>query len=57
MEFSGKAAVIVGGASGMAKAMAEMLVREAARVSILDFPCPFSFRVRPHLVALPFIQS
>jgi len=36
MEISGKAAVIVGGASGMAKATAEMLVREGARVAILD---------------------
>jgi NAD(P)-dependent dehydrogenase (short-subunit alcohol dehydrogenase family) len=38
MEISGKAAVIVGGASGMAKATAEMLVREGAQVSILDLP-------------------
>ena len=38
MEISGKAAVVVGGASGMAKATAEMLVREGARVSILDLP-------------------
>jgi len=36
MEISGKAAVVVGGASGMAKATAEMLVREGAQVSILD---------------------
>jgi NAD(P)-dependent dehydrogenase (short-subunit alcohol dehydrogenase family) len=38
MEISGKAAVVVGGASGMAKATAEMLVREGAQVSILDLP-------------------
>jgi NAD(P)-dependent dehydrogenase (short-subunit alcohol dehydrogenase family) len=38
MKISGKTAVIVGGASGMAKATAEMLVREGARVSILDLP-------------------
>jgi NAD(P)-dependent dehydrogenase (short-subunit alcohol dehydrogenase family) len=38
VEISGKAAVVVGGASGMAKATAEMLVREGARVSILDLP-------------------
>ena len=38
MEISGRAAVVVGGASGMAKATAEMLVREGARVSILDLP-------------------
>jgi NAD(P)-dependent dehydrogenase (short-subunit alcohol dehydrogenase family) len=36
MEIAGRAAVVVGGASGMAKATAEMLVREGARVSILD---------------------
>ena len=36
MQISGKAALVVGGASGMAKATAEMLVREGARVSILD---------------------
>jgi len=38
MDISGKAAVVVGGASGMAKATAEMLVREGAQVSILDLP-------------------
>ena len=38
MKISGRAAVVVGGASGMAKATAEMLVREGAQVSILDLP-------------------
>jgi len=38
MEIRGRAAVVVGGASGMAKATAEMLVREGAQVSILDLP-------------------
>ena len=38
MEISGKAAVVVGGASGMAKATAEILIREGAQVSILDLP-------------------
>ena len=38
MKISGKAAVVVGGASGMARATAEMLVREGARVAILDLP-------------------
>lgn len=38
MEISGRAAVVVGGASGMAKATAGMLVREGARVAILDLP-------------------
>ena len=38
MDISGKRAVVVGGASGMAKATAEMLVREGASVAILDLP-------------------
>jgi NAD(P)-dependent dehydrogenase (short-subunit alcohol dehydrogenase family) len=38
MQISGRAGVVVGGASGMAKATAEMLVREGARVAILDLP-------------------
>ena len=38
MDISGKAALVVGGASGMARATAEMLVREGARVAILDLP-------------------
>jgi NAD(P)-dependent dehydrogenase (short-subunit alcohol dehydrogenase family) len=38
MQISGRAAVVVGGASGMAKATAEMLAREGAQVSILDLP-------------------
>jgi NAD(P)-dependent dehydrogenase (short-subunit alcohol dehydrogenase family) len=38
MRISGRAAVLVGGASGMAKATAEMLVREGAQVAILDLP-------------------
>src|SRR5512138_875530 len=38
MQIAGNAAVVVGGASGMAKATAEMLVREGARVAILDLP-------------------
>lgn len=38
MEISGKKAVIVGGASGMAKASAEMLRERGADVAILDLP-------------------
>ena len=38
MKISGKSAMVVGGASGMARATAEMLVREGARVAILDRP-------------------
>ena len=38
MEIAGRTAVVVGGASGMAKATAEMLVRNGAQVSILDLP-------------------
>ena len=38
MEIKGKKAVIVGGASGMAKASAELLVQKGAEVAILDLP-------------------
>ncbi|MGH9026492.1 MAG: SDR family NAD(P)-dependent oxidoreductase [Acidimicrobiia bacterium] len=38
MEIKGKAAVIVGGASGMARASAEMLRERGATVAILDLP-------------------
>ncbi len=38
MEISGRSAVVVGGASGMAKATAEMLAREGAKLAILDLP-------------------
>ncbi len=38
MEISGKKAVIVGGASGMARASAEMLRERGAEVAILDLP-------------------
>jgi NAD(P)-dependent dehydrogenase (short-subunit alcohol dehydrogenase family) len=38
MKISGKTAMVIGGASGMARATAEMLVREGARVAILDRP-------------------
>jgi len=36
MKISGSNAMVVGGASGMARATAEMLVREGARVALLD---------------------
>ena len=38
MEIKGKKAVIVGGASGMARASAEMLSERGASVAILDLP-------------------
>jgi NAD(P)-dependent dehydrogenase (short-subunit alcohol dehydrogenase family) len=38
MQIKDKAALIVGGASGMARATAELLVREGARVALLDLP-------------------
>jgi NAD(P)-dependent dehydrogenase (short-subunit alcohol dehydrogenase family) len=38
MEIKGKKAVIVGGASGMAKASAEMLRQKGADIAILDLP-------------------
>src|ERR1700752_4627650 len=36
MKIGGARAMVVGGASGMARATAEMLVRDGARVAILD---------------------
>lgn len=38
MKISGKKAMVIGGASGMARATVEMLVREGAQVAILDLP-------------------
>ncbi|MET0158960.1 MAG: SDR family NAD(P)-dependent oxidoreductase, partial [Acidimicrobiales bacterium] len=38
MEIEGKGAVIVGGASGMARASAEQLHAKGARIAILDLP-------------------
>ena len=38
MEIRGKSALVVGGASGMARATAELLVGEGARVALLDLP-------------------
>jgi len=38
MKINGARAIVVGGASGMARATAAMLVREGARVAILDRP-------------------
>ncbi|MDZ7674818.1 MAG: SDR family oxidoreductase [Acidimicrobiales bacterium] len=38
MEINGKYAVVVGGASGMAKAAAERLVAAGAKVAIMDLP-------------------
>ena len=38
MQIQGKAAMVVGGASGMARATAEMLREAGADVAILDLP-------------------
>jgi NAD(P)-dependent dehydrogenase (short-subunit alcohol dehydrogenase family) len=38
MEITGRGAVVVGGASGMARATAELLTERGARVAILDLP-------------------
>lgn len=38
MEIKGKKAVVVGGASGMARASAEMLAERGAQVAIIDLP-------------------
>jgi NAD(P)-dependent dehydrogenase (short-subunit alcohol dehydrogenase family) len=49
MEISGKKAVIVGGASGMAKASAEMLKAKGASIAILDLPTSAGAEVAAHL--------
>src|SRR5690606_16152210 len=38
MEIEGKSAMVVGGASGMARATAELLAARGAKVAILDRP-------------------
>jgi len=38
MQLAGRKALLVGGASGMARATAELLLREGAQVAILDLP-------------------
>ena len=38
MKIEGKRAIVVGGASGMAHATAELLVAGGARVALLDLP-------------------
>ena len=38
MEIEGKSAIVVGGASGMARATAELLHRRGASVAIVDLP-------------------
>jgi NAD(P)-dependent dehydrogenase (short-subunit alcohol dehydrogenase family) len=38
MQLAGRKALVVGGASGMARATAELLLREGAQVAILDLP-------------------
>ena len=38
MEIPGRKAIVVGGASGMARATAEMFVAKGGRVAILDRP-------------------
>ena len=38
MELNGKRAIVVGGASGMALASVELLIRNGVKVAILDLP-------------------
>ena len=38
MQVDGSVAVVVGGASGMARATAEELARAGARIAVLDLP-------------------
>ena len=49
MEIQGKVAAIVGGASGMAKATAEMLVQRGGRVAICDLPTSAGAQVAQEL--------
>jgi NAD(P)-dependent dehydrogenase (short-subunit alcohol dehydrogenase family) len=49
MEIKGKKAVVVGGASGMARASAEMLAERGASVAILDLPSSAGAEVASNL--------
>jgi NAD(P)-dependent dehydrogenase (short-subunit alcohol dehydrogenase family) len=49
MEIAGKKAVIVGGASGMARASAELLHERGATVAILDLPASAGTEVAKEL--------
>ncbi len=49
MEIQGKVAAIVGGASGMAKATAEMLVQRGGKVAICDLPTSAGAQVAQEL--------
>ncbi|HZP29236.1 MAG TPA: SDR family NAD(P)-dependent oxidoreductase, partial [Acidimicrobiia bacterium] len=49
MEISGKKAMVVGGASGMAKATAEDLVARGASVAIVDLPASAGAEVAKEL--------
>ncbi len=54
MEIQGKKAVIIGGASGMAKASAELLKARGAEVAILDLPTSAGAEVAEELGAVGF---
>ena len=54
MEIKGKKAIIVGGASGMAKASAELLKEKGADVAILDLPTSAGAEVAKALGAAGF---
>lgn len=49
MEIQGKVAAIVGGASGMAKATAELLVQQGGKVAICDLPTSAGAKVAEEL--------
>lgn len=51
MEIQGKVAAVVGGASGMAKATAEMLVQRGGKVAICDLPTSAGAQVAGELGA------
>jgi NAD(P)-dependent dehydrogenase (short-subunit alcohol dehydrogenase family) len=54
VEIQGKKAIIVGGASGMARASAELLTARGAQVAILDLPTSAGAEVAKELDAVGF---
>ena len=54
MEIAGKKAIIVGGASGMAKASAELLKARGAEIAILDLPTSAGEEVNKELGGVGF---
>ena len=57
MEIAGKKAIIVGGASGMAKASAELLKAKGAEIAILDLPTSAGEEVNKELGGVGFFPT